>query len=118
MAYLNDVEQVTEPIVTLTENAAKQIETMLGGQKADKGLRIFIDAGGCSGMNYEMELGEAKPGDTTSEQFGVKVFVDELGSTYLKGSVIDYSDSLTATGFQIRNPNAKSTCGCGKSFEA
>ncbi|MEM1059383.1 MAG: iron-sulfur cluster assembly accessory protein [Verrucomicrobiota bacterium] len=112
------MNQATEPIVTLTERAAQQVGQMLGEHRADKGLRIFIDAGGCSGMNYEMELGEAKPGDTASEQHGVHVFVDELGSTYLKGSVIDYSDSLTATGFQIRNPNAKNTCGCGKSFEA
>ena len=110
------METVTEPSVRLTECAAAQVASLTGG--SSKGLRIFIDAGGCSGMSYGMELSEAKPGDETSEQHGVGVFVDEMAQTYLKGSVIDYSDSLTATGFQILNPNAKSTCGCGKSFEA
>ena len=112
------METAQEPVVRLTEKAAEQIATMLGDTTSSKGLRIFIDAGGCSGMNYEMEISEAKPGDVASKQHGVHVFVDEMGATYLKGSEIDYSNSLTATGFQIRNPNAKATCGCGKSFEA
>lgn len=110
------METVTEPTVLLTEKAAEQVASMAGN--SGKGLRIFIDAGGCSGMSYGMELSEPKEGDEVSEQHGVHVLVDEMGQTYLKGSTIDYSNSLTATGFQILNPNAKTTCGCGKSFEA
>jgi iron-sulfur cluster assembly accessory protein len=106
------------PVLSLTEKAARQIATMAGEAKSEKGLRIFVDAGGCSGLEYKMELASAKPGDLTFEQFGVKLFVDETSSTFLKGSVIDYNDDLASTGFRISNPNAKRTCGCGTSFEA
>jgi iron-sulfur cluster assembly accessory protein len=108
----------SSPTVRLTERAAAEIARILGDKPNEKGLRIFIDAGGCSGMSYAMEIGTAKPGDEILRQFGVPVYVDELGQTYLRGSEIDFSDSLTNTGFQIRNPNARATCGCGKSFEA
>lgn len=107
----------TEPTVKLTERAATEVTKMTGGAEG-KGLRLFVETGGCSGLNYGMELAEAKEGDEVSEQFGVGVFIEELAGTYLAGSVIDWSDSLTNTGFTITNPNAKQTCGCGKSFEA
>lgn len=110
------MESAVEPTVNLTEKAAEQVAGLVGD--SGKGLRIFIDAGGCSGMSYGMEISEPQDGDEVTEQHGVRVLVDEMGQTYLKGSTIDYSDSLTATGFQILNPNARSTCGCGKSFEA
>lgn len=108
----------TQPTLQLTEKAASQVAALVGPDRATRGLRIFIDAGGCSGLSYGMELSTGQEGDEASEQFGVRVFVDEMAQSYLKGSVIDYSDSLTSTGFQILNPNARSTCGCGKSFEA
>jgi iron-sulfur cluster assembly accessory protein len=106
------------PVLALTETAAAQIAEILGDDKAVKGLRIFVEAGGCSGMSYGMELKEQQPGDTAYQQFGVNLFVDEMSQIYLKGSVIDYSDNLADTGFRITNPNAKRTCGCGTSFEA
>lgn len=109
--------ETAEPTIRITEKAGEKIKTLVGTNQ-EKGLRIFIDAGGCSGMSYGMEISAEKPGDEHLEQFGVNVFLDDTAQTVLKGSEIDYSDALTSTGFQIRNPNAKQTCGCGKSFEA
>jgi iron-sulfur cluster assembly accessory protein len=109
----------TLPAVTLTENAARHVAEIIGQPNADgKGLRIYIETGGCSGMSYAMEISPRKPGDEEFTCFGMKLFVEERGVVYLAGSVIDYQDGLTGAGFRITNPNAKQTCGCGKSFEA
>ena len=107
---------ISEPVLQLTEKAAQQVRQRAG--EVTKGLRVFVSAGGCSGMQYEMQFAEKQPGDLEYDQFGVKLFVDERSALFLKGSTIDYEDGLTAAGFRIRNPNAKATCGCGTSFEA
>ncbi len=106
------------PTITLTEKAAQQVSQLVGDQGQAKGLRLFVEAGGCSGMSYGMELNSRQEGDVECNQHNVKLFVDEAAMTYLKGSVIDYVDGLTGAGFKITNPNAKHTCGCGNSFEA
>src|SRR5438034_256861 len=80
-------------------------------------LRIGMAKGGCSGLQYEMTLGAARPGDAVIERDGVKFFVDEESAQLLRGSTLDYRDALTGAGFQIVNPNAARTCGCGSSFE-
>ena len=108
----------TEARVELTEAAAKAIRDILGDTAESKGLRIFVEPGGCSGLSYSMEMNEKQAGDVEFVSFGTRLFVDEAALTYLKGSVIDYTDSLTSAGFRIRNPNARHTCGCGTSFEA
>ena len=109
----------TLPAVTLTESAAKLIDEIIGEPNAEgKGLRIYIETGGCSGMSYAMEIAPRKPGDEEFTAHGMKLFVEDRGLVYLAGSVIDYHDGLTGAGFRITNPNAKQTCGCGKSFEA
>src|SRR5438552_3859624 len=77
----------------------------------------WIAKGGCSGLQYEMTLGEARPGDSVIERDGVKFFVDEDSAKLLRGSTLDYQDALTGAGFQVVNPNAARTCGCGSSFE-
>jgi iron-sulfur cluster assembly accessory protein len=69
-------------------------------------------------MSYAMEIAARKPGDEAFESHAVHLFVEDKGLLYLAGSVIDYKDGLTGAGFRITNPNAKQTCGCGKSFEA
>ena len=108
-----------EAAVSLTEAAALHIRSLVGeAEIASKGLRIYIETGGCSGMSYAMEMSEGKPGDAEFSAHGVRLFVEEQGLVYLAGSVIDYKDGLTGAGFRITNPNAKQTCGCGKSFEA
>ncbi len=113
------VEQ-EQGFVSLTESAAQQIRSMLADQPENAGkiLRIYVEGGGCSGMQYGMVFDEKRDNDRVSEFFGVSVLVDAVSAEYLKGAVVDFSDALTGGGFKISNPNAKSSCGCGKSFEA
>jgi len=111
--------ETTLPAVSLTETAARHVAEIIGEPNPeDKGLRIYVETGGCSGMSYAMEIAPRKTGDEEFGAHGVKLFVEDRGLVYLAGSVIDYKDGLTGAGFRITNPNAKHTCGCGKSFEA
>lgn len=82
----------------------------------DKSLRVFIESGGCSGFQYGMSFDEAKAEDRRFESEGVAILVDPASLAYLDGSAIDFDDGLQGKGFEIKNPNAESTCGCGKSF--
>ena len=109
-----------EEVIRLTENAASQIKEMLAKdeENAGKALRVFIESGGCSGLQYGMVFDEKREGDFFAEYHGVPVLVDNVSAEYVKGAVVDYSDALTGGGFKISNPRAKSSCGCGKSFEA
>ncbi len=108
------------PIVSLTQSAAEQVRSMLAEQSENLGkvLRVYVEGGGCSGMQYGMVFDEKRENDLTVEFFGVPVLVDAVSAEYLRGAVVDYSDSMTGGGFKITNPKAKSSCGCGKSFEA
>ncbi|MEW6158752.1 MAG: iron-sulfur cluster assembly accessory protein [Verrucomicrobiota bacterium] len=110
----------TEPVISLTESAANQVRSLLAADPdaQTKRFRVFIEDGGCSGMQYGMVFDEQREGDVTSEWFGVPVVVDAFSAQYLRGAVVDFSDSLTGGGFKISNPNARQSCGCGKSFEA
>jgi iron-sulfur cluster assembly accessory protein len=113
-------EVSTEPVITLTESAARQITSMQAEDKenAGKALRVFIEAGGCSGMQYGMVFDEVRDDDLTADFHGVRVVVDSVSANYVRGAKIDFSEELTGGGFKIANPNAQSSCGCGKSFEA
>jgi iron-sulfur cluster assembly protein len=110
----------TEAVVSITEAAADQIKSMLAAESENggKGLRLFIERGGCSGMQYGMVFDERREGDFVAEFFGVPVVVDSVSADHLRGAVVDFSDALTGGGFKISNPNARQSCGCGKSFEA
>ena len=104
-------------MITLTENATRHIKTLVADQGAPgKPLRVYVEAGGCSGMEYGMAFDEKKPDDEVVRQDGVEVVIDPMSANFLKDSVIDYIDSLQGSGFQIKNPNAHSSCGCGRSF--
>lgn len=81
-----------------------------------KRLRVFVESGGCSGFQYGMSFDEPKPDDTQLESEGVPILMDSASLAYLDGSTIDFDDGLHGKGFEIKNPNATSTCGCGKSF--
>ncbi len=109
----------TETIVAVTPRAAEEITSLTAlPENAGKSLRVFVEQGGCSGMQYGMVFDEHRDGDLTGGAFGVHVYVDPISAQYLRGTVIDFSDDLTAGGFKITNPNAKESCGCGKSFSA
>ena len=107
-------------MINVTENAVRQLHSLLQTQNAveQKGLRVQIAKGGCSGLQYEMVLDEKKAGDTIVERDGVEFFMDAESASMLKGATLDFHDGLTGTGFRIVNPNATRTCGCGTSFEA
>ena len=109
----------SEPVVSVTENAAAEVKALLAlAANTGKTLRIFVEQGGCSGMQYGMVFDEKREGDLASVQNGVEVLVDPVSAQYLRGTVVDFSDALTGGGFKISNPNAKQSCGCGRSFEA
>jgi iron-sulfur cluster assembly accessory protein len=104
-------------MISLTPRAAQQVRTMHAGLNAPtKRLRVFVESGGCSGFQYGMSFDEQKDGDAAIESEGVGILIDPTSLAYLQGSAIDFDDGLHGKGFEIKNPNAQSTCGCGKSF--
>lgn len=109
-----------EAVITLTPEAIQQIKAIHQSQPehAGKPLRVYVEAGGCSGLQYGMVFDEVRDGDSVSEFEGVAVIVDEFSSNYVRGSQVDFKDELTGGGFKITNPNARQSCGCGRSFEA
>ena len=107
-------------MINVTDNAVRHLRSLLESHTAAerKGLRVQIAKGGCSGMQYEMLLDAPKEGDAVVARDGVEFLVDAESGELLRGATLDYHDGLTGTGFQILNPNAARTCGCGTSFEA
>jgi iron-sulfur cluster assembly accessory protein len=107
-------------MINVTSSAAEKISELLTEEnKPNAGLRVFVQGGGCSGFQYGLMIEEgdgATDADQTIESNGVKLFVDPISVRYLKGAEVDFVDNLAGGGFTIRNPNAKSTCGCGSSF--
>jgi iron-sulfur cluster assembly accessory protein len=113
-----EVNTTTEPILTLTASAAEEYKTLLARpENAGKTPRVYVEQGGCSGMQYSMVFDEKRADDFAVAMHGVTVLVDPFSAKYLKGTVVDFSDALTGGGFKISNPNARHSCGCGKSFE-
>lgn len=107
-------------LISVTEAAASKIGTLLVDEKKDEaGLRVFVQGGGCSGFQYGLMLedgaGDAEV-DRVFQSNGVTLFVDPISIRYLNGAEVDFVDNLMGGGFTIKNPNAKSTCGCGQSF--
>ena len=103
-------------VIEVTENAVQQLRALVGNG-SERGLRIAISKGGCSGLQYEMRLDASQPGDALVERSGVRFLLDPESAALLRGATLDYRDALTGTGFHIVNPNAARTCGCGSSFE-
>jgi iron-sulfur cluster assembly accessory protein len=104
-------------VITMTPTAVEKVQELLTQENdASLGLRIFVAGGGCSGLQYGMTLDEEQEGDTVIPQGQFRVFVDEMSLEYIKGSQVDYVDSLMGAGFTVNNPNAVSSCGCGHSF--
>ena len=112
--------QDAETVVTLTESAAAQVKELLTGETdhAGKSLRLYVEGGGCSGLQYGIVFDERRDNDLEVKLHGVPVVIDAFSANYLRGSIVDFDDSLNGGGFKISNPNARHSCGCGKSFEA
>ncbi len=102
--------------MTLTPAAAAQIAALSGGDPA-KGLRLYVEKGGCSGLQYGMAIGAPQPGDDLVEQDCARLYIDRESLAFLAGCTLDYEDGLTGAGFRVINPHAKRHCGCGTSFE-
>ena len=107
-------------LITVTEAAAGKIRELLAEEgKLESGLRVFVQGGGCSGFQYGLMIEESGGvADQLFESNGVRLFVDPVSVSYLKGAEVDFVDTITGGGFTIKNPNATSTCGCGQSFNA
>jgi iron-sulfur cluster assembly protein len=106
-------------MLTVSDQAADRIRKLLESEEkklSEWGLRVGVEGGGCSGLQYRLDITKARAEDTTIEHLGVKVFVDSRSLQYVDGSRVDYSDGLTGAGFKIVNPNEKNSCGCGTSF--
>jgi iron-sulfur cluster assembly accessory protein len=111
---------ISEPVISLTPSAAEQVRSMIASQPEQVGkcLRVYVEAGGCSGLQHAMTLDEKRDGDFAAEFFGVPVVVDRVSAEHLRGATIDFSEELTGGGFKVTIPKAQSSCGCGKSFAA
>ena len=108
---------MTEPSITLSESAAGRIRQIAEREGRPVMLRVAVEGGGCSGFSYQLDLvEEAQEGDLRIERDGAAAVIDEVSMVLLKGSEIDFVDELAGAEFRIRNPNAKSSCGCGVSF--
>ena len=107
-------------MITITDTGAQKVREFLDAQQADvsvAGLRVGVRGGGCSGFQYQFDLVEAaEPDDLKVERDGAAALVDEVSLELLKGSEIDFVEELAGSQFRVRNPNAKSSCGCGVSF--
>jgi iron-sulfur cluster assembly accessory protein len=109
-------------MIHVTETAAEKINELLAEEnRLGAGLRVFVQGGGCSGFQYGLMIDEGE-GDAASDAIfevnGVRLLVDPISLRYLKGAEVDFVDNHMGGGFTIKNPNAKSTCGCGSSFQA
>lgn len=105
-------------MITLTDGAADQLDALLRQRDPpDHGLRVFVQAGGCAGLQYGMSYENTpRKDDAIVEVKGVRLFVDPFSARLLAGACIDYQDTLPGTGFRVDNPNAIASCACGISF--
>jgi iron-sulfur cluster assembly accessory protein len=107
-------------MINVTEVAAEKINQLLAEEeKVGAGLRVFVQGGGCSGFQYGLMIDEGEGDESADQVFevnGVRLFIDPISLRYLKGAEVDFVDNNMGGGFTIKNPNAKSTCGCGSSF--
>jgi iron-sulfur cluster insertion protein len=102
----------------VSSTAASKINELLAEEgKSGSGLRVFVQGGGCSGFQYGLMIEEnGGDADQVFESNGVRLYIDPVSISYLKGAEVDFVETVTGGGFTIRNPNAVSTCGCGQSF--
>jgi iron-sulfur cluster assembly accessory protein len=103
--------------VEMTDAAAKRIAAIIAKDPGKSALRIAVEGGGCSGFSYKFDLTDTRNEDDVAiEKDGATILIDDLSMVYMGGSVIDFVDDLMGQSFQVRNPNAVASCGCGTSF--
>jgi iron-sulfur cluster assembly protein len=109
-----------ERLIKVTPSAAEKVNSLLAKQGRPSGvLRVAVVGGGCSGLQYKMDLQDQPASrDILVETSGVKVVVDPKSALYVTGSELDYVDALQGGGFKVKNPNAAASCSCGESFSA
>jgi iron-sulfur cluster insertion protein len=106
-------------VLTLTTQAGEKLRTILETEaEPGQGLRVEVIPGGCSGFEYNLSFAAKADTDEVIESEGVEIYVDRFSAPYLFGAQFDYEDGFQGAGFVINNPNASSSCGCGKSFQA
>lgn len=105
-------------MITITDNTYLKVKELLADENnPDLKLRVFVQGGGCSGMSYGFNFdNEQNEDDFVLEKDGIKLLVDAMSMQYLSGATIDYKEELMGAGFNINNPNAETSCGCGSSF--
>lgn len=103
-------------MLTLSDTAVRKIKELVADKGEGAGLRVKVVGGGCSGLQYRMELDSAKERDKVFERDGAKLIVDKKSFLYLNGSELDFTEELMSSGFRLINPQVKRTCGCGESF--
>lgn len=110
---------IEQAIVSLSTDAKTRLQDLLAKEGNPQiALRVFVSGGGCSGMQYGMAFDDSlRAEDIVVEQDGVKIVVDDFSAPYIRGSEIDYVDSLMGAGFTVHNPNAVRSCSCGHSFD-
>jgi len=106
-------------MITITDKGAEKVHEFLASQQADlsvAGLRVGVRGGGCSGFQYQLAFDEQRQNDVVFESHGLKLLVDNESLQFVRGSTIDYEESLQGAGFKVNNPNVVAACGCGSSF--
>ena len=106
------------PSVTVGDAAIARVASILSKDREKAALRISVEGGGCSGFSYKYDLVNEAPGedDTVIERDGAQIYFDSMSLMYMGGSEVDFVDNLMGQSFQINNPNAVASCGCGTSF--
>ena len=119
-ASASNIRVGDERLIKLTENAAKKVGSLLSKQGRPNGvLRVAVIGGGCSGLQYKMDLQDQPANrDILVQSAGIRVVVDPKSALYVTGSELDYLDALQEGGFKVKNPNAATSCSCGESFSA
>ncbi|MFC3072664.1 iron-sulfur cluster insertion protein ErpA [Shinella pollutisoli] len=108
---------MTDTSITISDAAARRIASILGADPDKQALRVSVEGGGCSGFSYKFDLvSDRQDDDLVLEKGDARVLIDQLSLVYMDGSEIDFVDNLLGQSFQIRNPNAIASCGCGTSF--
>jgi len=109
-------------MVTITDKGAEKVREFLDAQAAQEtdaslaGLRVGVRGGGCSGFQYQLAFDEQREDDSVFETHGLKLLVDRESLPFVRGSIIDYQETLQGAGFKVENPNVVAACGCGSSF--